>query len=77
MHLFPFILDKKLKHCECYQKSVNDQLNQYGKLQLISFLGMLIHSDVHILGIYDYYIDASGSLFNRFFKTHTIRSVIR
>ena len=68
MHLFPFVLDKKLKDIGCYQKGANDNVNQYGKIQLISFLGMLIHLDKHILGIYEYYIDATGLLFHRFFK---------
>lgn len=70
LHLFPFILDKKLKGVNCYQKSVPDDVNQYGTVLLISFLGMLINDSEYILGVYEYFIDASGLLFHRFFKPH-------
>lgn len=70
LHLFPFILDKKLKDVNCYQKCVSDNTNQYGNILLVSFLGILSHSDEIILGVYEYFIDATGMLFHRFFKPY-------
>ncbi len=71
MHLFPFVLDKKLKDYGCYQKCVNDNVNHCGMVRLISFLGVLILKNIHTLGIYEFFIDSTGSLFHRFFKPHT------
>jgi ankyrin repeat protein len=68
LHLFPFVLDKKLKDVNCYQKTVNDEKNQYGHILLVSFLGVLVHEDSETLGTYEYFIDSEGSLFHRFFK---------
>lgn len=70
LHLFPFILDKKLKDVNCHQKSIYDRVNQQGSVTLVSFLGMLKYKKEFILGVYEYYIDSMGSLFHRFFKPH-------
>lgn len=70
LHLFPFILDKKLKDISCHQKSIFDRVNHSGSVLLVSFLGMLKYNDEFTLGIYEYYIDSTGSLFHRFFKPY-------
>lgn len=67
-HMFPFALDKKLSIVNCYEKYTSDMVNKFGKVQLCYFSGMLIYENKYIMGCYEYFIDATGSLFHRFFK---------
>ena len=75
LHMFPFVLDKKLKDVICYEVYRTDMVNaaliRYGKIHMLYFLGMLVDTsepDRELLGIYEYFIDATKSLFHRFFR---------
>lgn len=72
LHMFPFSLDKKLSKMHCYEKWTNDVVNKFGEVQLLYFHGMLIHGDEYMIGLYEYFIDATGSLFHRFFKPNNV-----
>lgn len=69
-HMFPFALDKKLSTINCYEKYTSDIVNKFGKVQLLYFSGMLIINKKCNMGFYEYFIDATGSLFHRFFKPY-------
>lgn len=70
LHMFPFVLDKNLSRIKCYEKHTFDMVNKFGKVHLIYFIGMLIYNKKRTIGLYEYFFDATGSLFHRFFRPY-------
>lgn len=68
LHMFPFALDKYLAKIDCHEKCTRDIVNKFGKVHLLHFFGMLIYNNTYTIGLYEYFVDATGSLFHRFFR---------
>lgn len=71
LHMFPFVLDKSLLNIKCHETFECDIVNKFGQVHLLYFLGILIHDNKFQLGLFEYFIDATSSLFHRFFKPYS------
>lgn len=69
-HMFPFILDKKMYHIQCFEKSSKDNVNGFGSIFMAYFYGTLCVDDKLTSGVFEYFIDSTKTLFHRFFRPY-------
>jgi ankyrin repeat protein len=69
-HMFPFVLDKKLKSITCFEKRADDAVNKFGSIYLKYFYGTLTVKNQIVFGLFEYFIDATGTLFHRLFRPY-------
>lgn len=69
-HMFPFILDKKIRQIQCSEKSAKDNVNGFGDIHMIYFYGNLRVNNKSTLGVFEYFIDSTQTLFHRFFRPY-------
>ena len=70
MHMFPFVLDKKLQHVGCFQKNTIDTVNRFGEVTLLYYYGTLTYDGTKMFGVFEYFIDSCKTLFHRFFRPY-------
>jgi ankyrin repeat protein len=63
-HAFPFVMDSKLLHWPCLEKGARDTTTVNESNVLLYFLGEYNG----VLGIFEYFINSSGTLFHRMFR---------
>jgi len=63
-HMFPFVLDQKLENISCYEiKSLDGKNLKY-------FYGTFKVNKKKHFGFFEYFIDATGTLFHRMFRPY-------
>ena len=69
-HMFPFILDKTIRQIQCHEKEGKDRVKRLGNIHMIYFYGSLCVDNKSILGVFEYFIDSTQTLFHRFFRPY-------
>ena len=69
-HMFPFILDKKLCTVPCFEQRYADNVNGFGCIRLMYFYGTLSRNSKTSFGVFEYFVDTTGTLFHRFFRQY-------
>jgi ankyrin repeat protein len=70
-HMFPFVLDKKLSNVPCYEIKSNDEINNFGFACYKYFYGIYTIGKKKQFGFFEYFIDATGTLFHRMFRPYS------
>ncbi|ATZ81159.1 ankyrin repeat domain-containing protein [Bodo saltans virus] len=69
-HEFPFWIDNLIFKCKCHTMKINDINNKNMMCKLYYFYGSISTNNYITKGVFEYFINGTGTLFHRMFRQY-------